>query len=392
MSALDERILVLDGAMGTMIHQAPLSIDTDYQGKENCPEILNFTRPDVILDIHRQYLEAGADIIETNTFGGASIALADNHLEDRAFEVNRAAAAIARQAADEFATATKPRFVAGSIGPTNKDLNITGKTTFSALRAAYYEQARGLVAGGADLLLIETAFDTGSVKAGLLAVDQLSGELGIRIPVIVSVTIERNGTMLGGQPIDALYTSVSTADLLAVGMNCATGPDLMTDHIRTLNELSRFRISCYPNAGLPNAEGKFGETPESLAAQLDKFAAHGWLNIVGGCCGTTPAHIRAIAEMAAARRPRPLRAPDHRARYSGVEMVEAEDSNRPLIVGERTNVIGSRAFKAMVAEEKWEEASEIARQQVKKGAHIVDVCLQSSDRVEMNDMPRSTGS
>ncbi len=216
---------------------------------------------------------------------------------------------------------------------------------------------------------------------------KLRRELGIPIPVIASVTIERNGTMLGGQPIDALYASIANNDLLAIGMNCATGPDLMTDHIRSLHEMSRFRVSCYPNAGLPNADGKFGETPDSLAAQLEKFIDHGWLNLVGGCCGTTPAHIQAIAQMAAGKRPRAHQAPSHRAYYSNKELVEAEDSNRPLIVGERTNVIGSRLFKNMIAEEKWEEATEIARWQIKNGAHIVDVCLQSSDRDEMKDIP-----
>jgi len=384
---LEQRVLVLDGAMGTMIHAAPLSVETDYLGRENCPEILNVTRPDVIQDIHCQYLEAGADIIETNTFGGAPIALADNKLDDRAYELNFTAAKLAREAADRFSTPAKPRFVAGSMGPTNKDLNITGTATFEQLRSGYYLQAKGLVEGGADFLLIETCFDTGSLKAGLVAVDQLRRDLGVEIPTVASVTIERTGTMLGGQPIDALYASVANHDLLAVGLNCATGPDLMTDHIRTLSEMSSHRISCYPNAGLPNAEGKFGETPDSLAAQLEKFANHGWLNIVGGCCGTTPAHIRAIAQMIEGKRPRQIPGRKHRAYFSGVELVEAEESNRPLLVGERTNVIGSRLFKNMVAEEKWEEATDIARRQVRNGAHVIDVCLQSTDRDELGDIP-----
>src|SRR5262249_32213920 len=244
-AALEDRILVFDGAMGTMIHGAPLSIDADYLGRENCPEILSVTRPDVIRGIHCAYLEAGADIVETNSFGGASVALKDNKLDDRAYELNFAAAKIARQAADEFSTPAKPRFVAGSMGPTNKDLNITATASFPQMRDAYYEQAKALVEGGVDFLLIETCFDTGSLKAGLLAVQRLRRELGFPVPVIVSVTIERNGTMLGGQPIDALYASVANNDLLAIGMNCATGPDLMTDHIRTLHEMSSFRTSCY---------------------------------------------------------------------------------------------------------------------------------------------------
>jgi 5-methyltetrahydrofolate--homocysteine methyltransferase len=385
--ALDNRILVIDGAMGTMIHQVPLSIETDYEGRENCPEILVVTRPDVIGGIHRAYLDAGADIIETDTFGGTGLVLAEFQLQDRAYELNFAAAKVARQAADEFSTPSKPRFVAGSIGPTTKDLNITNTITFPVLHDAYYQQAKALMEGGADFLLIETCFDTGSVKAALLAVQKLRRKLGIPVPVIASVTIERNGTMLGGQPIDALYASIANNDLLAIGMNCATGPDLMTDHIRTLHEMSSFRISCYPNAGLPNSEGKFGETPESLAAQLEKFIDHGWLNLVGGCCGTTPDHIRAIAQMAEGKKPRAIQASSHRAYYSNKELVEAEDSNRPLIVGERTNVIGSRLFKNLIAEEKWEEATEIARWQIRNGAHVVDVCLQSSDRDEIKDIP-----
>ncbi len=373
--------------MGTMIHQAPLSLETDYEGHENCPEILVATRPDVIGGIHRAYLEAGADIVETDTFGGTAVVLAEFQLQDRAYELNYKAAKLAREIADAMSTPEKPRFVAGSMGPTTKDLNVTATITFTRLRDAYYEQAKALVEGGADFLLIETAFDTGSLKAGLLAVEKLRRDLGVEIPVVASVTIERNGTMLAGQPIDALYASIANHDLLAIGMNCATGPDLMTDHIRTLHEISVFPISCYPNAGLPNAEGKFGETPESLAAQLEKFADHGWLNLVGGCCGTTPDHIRAIARMIDGKAPRALKPSPHRAYYSNKELVEAEDSNRPLIVGERTNVIGSRLFKNMIAEEKWEEATEIARWQIRNGAHVVDVCLQSSDRDEIKDIP-----
>ncbi|MGI8742245.1 MAG: methionine synthase [Bryobacteraceae bacterium] len=373
--------------MGTMIHQEPLSIETDFLGRENCPEILAITRPDLIKGIHRAYLEAGADIVETDTFGGTSVVLAEFNLQDRTHELNVAAARLARQAADELSTPGKPRFVAGSMGPTTKDLNITSTITFEKIRDNYYEQAKALLEGGVDILLLETAFDTGSLKAGLIAIERLRRELGFPIPVMASVTIERNGTMLGGQPIDALYASIANHDLLSIGMNCATGPDLMTDHIRTLHEICTTRISCYPNAGLPNSDGKFGETPESLAAQLEKFADHGWLNIVGGCCGTTPAHIRAIAEMAASRPPRMPKPSPHRAYYSNKELVEAEESNRPLIVGERTNVIGSRLFKNLIAQEKWEESSEIARWQIRNGAHVVDVCLQSSDRDEINDIP-----
>ncbi|MGC4053034.1 MAG: vitamin B12 dependent-methionine synthase activation domain-containing protein [Paludibaculum sp.] len=229
--------------------------------------------------------------------------------------------------------------------------------------------------------------DTRTIKAALLAINQLSKELGRRIPVVVSGTIEPMGTMLAGQTADAFYTSIAHADLLAVGLNCATGPEFMTDHIRTIHELSKTRVSCYPNAGLPNEEGKYDTTPTSLASQLEKFVDHGWLNIIGGCCGTTPAHIQAIAQMVEKKSPRGTAQSTHKTYFSGIEMVEAEDSNRPLIVGERTNVIGSRLFKNLVAAEQWEEATDIARRQVRNGAHIIDVCLQSSDREEINDIP-----
>jgi 5-methyltetrahydrofolate--homocysteine methyltransferase len=383
---LDERVLIFDGGMGSMLHQVPLSIETDYLGCENCPEILVATRPDVIRDIHMAYFEAGADAVETDSFGGARMTLSENHLQNRVYELNYKAAQIAREAADRFATGGRPRFVAGSMGPTTRNINVTRTATFEDFRTDYYEQAKALVEGGADFLAIETCFDTSALKAGLVAVDRLRHELGVAIPVVASVTIEKNGTMLAGQAVDALYASIESHDLLAIGMNCGTGPDLMTDHIRTLNQMSSHRVSCYPNAGIP-VEGKFPETPSSLAAQLERFLERGWLNIVGGCCGTTPAHIRAIAQVAAGKRPRQTPGRPHRTYFSGIDLVEAEESNRPLIVGERTNVIGSRMFKRLVAEEKWEEATDIAVRQAKNGAQIVDVCLQSADRDEALDIP-----
>ena len=386
--ALATRILVLDGAMGTMLQQRNLSA-ADFGGPalEGCNENLVKTRPDVVLDIHREYLKAGADIIETNTFGGTSVVLAEYHLQDHAYELNYTAAKLARQAADEFSTSAKPRWVLGSMGPTTKAITVTGGITFRQLEENYYQQAKALADGGADILVLETCQDTRNVKAGLLSIQRVMREAGRKIPVMVSGTIEPMGTMLAGQSADAFLSSISHVDLLSVGLNCATGPEFMTDHIRTLSDLAATRISCYPNAGLPNEEGKYLETPQSLAEQLERFANHGWLNLVGGCCGTTAAHIRAIAQMAEGKKPRVPKAPAHRAWYSGIELVEAEDSNRPLIVGERTNVIGSRAFKKLIAGEKWEQAAEIARQQVKNGAHIVDVCLQSTDRDELNDIP-----
>jgi 5-methyltetrahydrofolate--homocysteine methyltransferase len=385
--SLRSRILILDGAMGTML-QSYRPTAADYGGArlENCNENLCRTHPEWVLEIHRGYLEAGADIIETNSFQGSPVVLAEFGLEADAHALNALAARLARQAADEFATAAKPRFVAGSMGPTTKSLSLRGDVTFDQLRDSYYIQAKALIEGGVDLLMLETGFDTRNIKAGLIAIQKLEGEIGERIPVMVSGTIERWGAMLAGQHVDAFYASVAHADLFAIGLNCATGPDMMTDHIRTLAQMATVPVSCHPNAGLPNEEDQYLETPESLAAQMEKFVQHGWLNIVGGCCGTTPAHIRAIAQMTEGRTPHRVNPPSHRAYYSGIELVEAEESNRPLIVGERTNVIGSRLFKQMIAEEKWEEASEIARWQVRNGAHIVDVCLQSSDREEWKDI------
>src|SRR5271163_4328610 len=373
--------------MGTMLQQCDLTA-ADFGGAalEGCNENLVRTRPDVVLDIHRKYFAAGSDIVETNSFGSAPIVLAEYGLANDAHELNVLAAKLARQAADEFSVAGRPRFVAGSVGPTTKAITVTGGITFEGLREAYYVQAKGLVEGGVDLLLVETCQDTRNIKAALLAIQQLSREIGAEVPVIVSVTIEPMGTMLAGQTVEAMWASLRHAKPLAFGMNCATGPEFMTDHIRTLSQLSSEFVSCYPNSGLPNEEGRYLETPTSLASQLEKFANHGWLNLVGGCCGTTEKHIQAIAQMVEGKKPRQRPAETHRAVYSGIETIEADEQTRPLLVGERTNVIGSRLFKNLVAEEKWEEASEIARRQVRGGAHVVDVCLQSTERDEKKDI------
>src|SRR5579862_7747219 len=384
---MGQRVLVLDGAMGTMLQQRDLSAK-DFGGAalEGCNEVLVRTRPDVVLDIHRKYFAAGADIVETDTFGGTPLVLGEYGLSAEAYELNKKAAELARQAAGEFAKPGRPKFVAGSMGPTTKAITVTGGVTFEGLRENYYVQAKGLIEGGADLLLVETCQDTRNIKAALLAVEKLGHEIGQKVPVIVSVTIEPMGTMLAGQTVEAMWASLKHAKPLAFGMNCATGPEFMTDHIRTLSGATGEFVSCYPNAGLPDEEGKYLETPTSLAAQLEKFVDHGWLNLVGGCCGTTEKHIAAIAQMVDGKKPRARPAEAHRAVYSGIETVEADESTRPLLVGERTNVIGSRLFKNLVAEEKWEEASEIARRQVKGGAHIVDVCLQSTERDEKRDI------
>ncbi|HEX5226659.1 MAG TPA: methionine synthase [Bryobacteraceae bacterium] len=385
---LAERILVVDGAMGTMLQQRHLSA-ADFGGAafEGCHEHLVRTRPDVVLDIHRAYLAAGADIIETNSFGGTRLVLAEYGLADAARALNFEAARLARQAANEFATLTRPRFVAGAMGPTTKAISVTGGVTFPDLVDNFYEQARALVEGGVDVLLLETCQDTRTVKAALVAIDKLRRERGTRIPVMVSGTIESAGTMLAGQAADAFCASLAHADLLSIGLNCATGPEAMTDHLRMIAEMLPVAVSCYPNAGLPDEDGLYRMTPEELARQLERFVDRGWLNLMGGCCGTTDAHIRAIAQMADGKRPRQKPAPSHRACFSGIDLVEADENNRPLIVGERTNVIGSRAFKNLISQENWEEATEVARRQVKNGAHVIDVCLQSTERDEIRDVP-----
>jgi 5-methyltetrahydrofolate--homocysteine methyltransferase len=385
---LAERILVLDGATGTAIQERNLTAE-DFGGPhlEGCNENLVFTRPDVVLDIHRGYLEAGADIIETNTFGSTAIVLAEYGLQDLVYEQNETAARIARQAALELSTANRPRFVAGSMGPTTKAISVTGGVTFDQLVEAFHDQAAGLVAGGADILILETAQDTRNVKAGLIGIHRLFDELGLKVPVMVSGTIEAMGTMLAGQTAEAFVASLMHADLLSIGLNCATGPEFMTDHIRSIAGLAETRVSCIPNAGLPNEDGIYLETPESLAVTLERFVDHGWINLVGGCCGTTAAHIRRLSQMVEGKRPRAC-GKHHRTLFSGIDFVEASDDQRPLIVGERTNEVGSRKFKRLITEEKYEEAAEIARQQVKGGAQICDVNLQNADRDELYDIDR----
>jgi 5-methyltetrahydrofolate--homocysteine methyltransferase len=375
-SLLNERILVLDGAMGTMIQQRNLTA-ADFGGPqfEGCNEHLVLTRPDVIRDIHRQYFTAGADIVETDTFGATPLVLAEYGLADKCREINIAAVKLAREAGTGF--------VAGSMGPTTKAITVTGGVTFQQLIENFYTQAAALIKGGADLLLVETCQDTRNTKAALIGINLV----GVKIPVIVSGTIEPMGTMLCGQAADAFVASLQHVDLLAIGLNCATGPEFMTDHIRTIHEMATTAVSCYPNAGLPDEEGRYGETPTSLAASLERFVKNGWLNIVGGCCGTTPEHIRNIAQMVAGKAPRRFRAQRH-SYYAGIELIEATDDDRPLIIGERTNEVGSRAFKRLITEEKFEEASEIARAQVKSGAHIIDINLENTDRDELADIDR----
>lgn len=325
---LKERILVLDGAMGTMIQRHNLQ-ESDFRGErfKNHPyplkgnnDILCLTRPDIIKDIHRQYFEVGADIAETNTFSGTRIAQADYHLEEVVYELNVQAARIAREVADEMTRKEphKPRFVAGAMGPTNKtaslspDVNNPGyrAITFDQLKDAFKEQARGLIDGGADLLLLETIIDTLNVKAALFAIEELFDEIGRTLPVMVSGTItDASGRTLSGQTTEAFLISVSHVPLLSIGLNCALGAKALRPYLQVLNEQAPFFVSAYPNAGLPNEFGHYDQTPEEMGQQIKEFLDEGLVNIIGGCCGTTPDHIKVIAQLAAKYKPRKIEIP-----------------------------------------------------------------------------------
>ncbi|WNF38005.1 methionine synthase [Bacillaceae bacterium IKA-2] len=383
---LQKHILVLDGAMGTMLQNANLTA-ADFGGDEfeGCNEYLNFTAPSVIENIHEAYLEAGADIIETNTFGATNIVLADYDLENLAEELNEKAAKIAKAATKKYSTETWPRYVAGSMGPTTKALSVTGGATFDDLVEAYRQQAVGLLKGGVDILLLETSQDTRNVKAAYLGIEKAFKLLSTKVPLIISGTIEPMGTTLAGQNIEAFYLSIEHMKPAVVGLNCATGPEFMQDHIRSLAELSSTAVICFPNAGLPDEEGHYHESPEMLARKLKQFVEKGWVNVVGGCCGTTPDHIRAIRDAVHDMKPRQASA-EHPHALSGIEPLIYDETMRPLFVGERTNVIGSKKFKMLIKEKKFEEASEVARAQVKKGAHIIDICLADPDSEEVEDM------
>jgi 5-methyltetrahydrofolate--homocysteine methyltransferase len=323
---LKERILIIDGAMGTMIQRHTLT-EADFRGEKfkdhshplkGNNDVLSITRPDIIKDIHRQYLAAGADIIETNTFSGTTIAQADYHLQDFVYELNFESARIAKEVADEFTRQDpdKPRFVAGAMGPTNKTASLSPEVnnpgfravTFDQLAVAFKEQARALIEGGADLLLLETIIDTLNVKAALFAIQELFEELGREVPVMVSGTItDASGRTLSGQTTEAFLISVSHVPLLSIGLNCALGASALRPYLQVLNEKAPFFVSAYPNAGLPNEFGQYDQTPAEMAAQVEEYLKEGLVNFLGGCCGTTPDHIRQIAALAAKYAPRKIK-------------------------------------------------------------------------------------
>lgn len=390
---LSERILVLDGAMGTMIQQYNLS-EEDYRGERFAQwphplkgnnDLLVLTQPHIIEEIHRKYLEAGADILETNTFNSQRVSMADYHMEELVYELNVEAARLARKAADQFTERTphKPRFVAGSIGPTNRtaslspDVNRPGyrAITFDELVDAYYEQVAGLVEGGVDILLVETIFDTLNAKAALYAIRRyFKDHHREMLPIMVSGTITDNsGRTLSGQTVEAFLYSLSHIPLLSIGLNCALGARQMQPYLADLARHAEFHISAHPNAGLPNAFGQYDETPEMMRAQIREFLQGNLVNIIGGCCGTTPEHIRLIAEEAARYKPRPLPKLPHYLKLSGLEPMVVRPEVNFVNIGERTNVTGSRQFARLIREGNYQKALEIARQQVENGAQIIDV-------------------
>ncbi|NOZ78025.1 MAG: dihydropteroate synthase [Acidobacteria bacterium] len=344
----------------------------DYGGERlaGCNEALVLNAPDAVLRLHRFYLEAGADIVETDTFGASPVVLAEYGLEDRAREINLRAAKLAREAADAFATSGRPRWVAGSMGPTTKSLTLIGGITFGALVAAYRIQAEGLAEGGADVLLIETSQDPLNLKAALIACrDAAPG-----MPVAVSATIEPGGTTLGGQTIEAVAVMVEPWRPLWIGINCSTGPGPMREHVRALAAMSPAFLSVVPNAGMPDESGRYTETPEHMAAILDSFAAQGWINILGGCCGTTDAHIRALRAVADSHAPR--RPADYEPSWAaGGIAVPLRQERPPTLVGERTNALGSRRFRELLDAGRFAEAASVGRQQARRGAHLLDLCV-----------------
>ena len=394
---LKERILILDGAMGTMIQRFKFE-EQDYRGErfqshpldlKNNNEALMLVRPDVIEDIHRAYLAAGADIIETNTFNACSVSMADFGMEDLVVEMNLTAARLAKNAAAAYSTPYKPRFVAGALGPQTRsatvmvDANHPEKRNadFDTLRDAYYEQAKALLDGGVDLLLCETTFDTLNLKAALFAIQQLFDDTGKKVPIMASLTItDLAGGNLSGQDVASMWNSISHVPLLSVGLNCALGPQEMRPFIEELSQIAPVYVSAYPNAGLPDPmlETGFPETPESLAPQLREWAENGWLNIVGGCCGTTDAHIRAIADAVEGLKPRAVPKLPRITRSNGTQMFTWRSDIRFVNVGERSNVTGSPKFKKLILEGNYEAALTIAQQQVDNGAQIIDINMDEA--------------
>ena len=405
---LQQRILILDGAMGTMIqryklteeHYRGITLYGDYTGKrqtfashpvdvKGCNDLLLLTQPHVIGGIHRQYLEAGADILETCTFNSTSVSMADYEMQHLAYELNVAGAKLARGLCDEFGTRDKPRFVAGVLGPTGRtasispDVNDPGarNVTFDELVESYAEAVRGLLDGGADMLMVETIFDTLNAKAALFAIERHFEQQGVRVPIMISGTItDASGRTLSGQTTEAFWNSLSHARPLSIGLNCALGAELMRPYVEEMARVANCYVSAHPNAGLPNplSETGYDETPETTARLVKEFATSGFLNIAGGCCGTSPAHIKAIAEALKDVPPRRIPDIEKKLRLSGLEPFNVGDDSLFVNVGERANVTGSARFKCLILEGRYDEALEVARQQVETGAQVIDINMDEA--------------
>ena len=390
--SLNQRILILDGAMGTMIQSYELE-EADYRGERFADwssllkgnnDLLTLTQPKIIRDIHKAYLDVGADIVETNTFNANAVSMADYGMEDLVFELNKSSAEIARSITDEISLKTpdKPRFVAGVLGPTSRtaslspDVNDPGfrNITFNQLVEIYSESTRGLIAGGADLILIETIFDTLNAKAAIFAVKNVFDELGEELPIMISGTItDASGRTLSGQTTEAFWNSLSHANPVSIGLNCALGPKELRQYVEILSNISNCHVSAHPNAGLPNEFGEYDESPEDVAAEIEEWAKQGFLNIVGGCCGTSPGHIKAIADAVAVHSPRQIPELSIQCQLAGLEPFNISAESLFINVGERTNVTGSARFKRLIMEGEYEAALQVARQQVESGAQVIDI-------------------
>ena len=394
-SILEQRILVLDGAMGTMIQEYRLQ-ETDFRGErfqahthsqKGNNDLLTLSQPTIIETIYRKYVEAGADIISTNTFNSNRISMSDYGMENLVYELNYEAAKLAKSVTTHYTTSSKPLFVAGAIGPTNKTLSMSPKVedagyreiSFEQLATVYAEQVEALMAGGVDVLLVETIFDTLNAKAAIYAIQDVFARLGKEIPIMISGTLlDKSARTLSGQTLEAFVISVSHAKPLAIGLNCSTGASDMLPHIIELGKLTDTFVSAYPNAGFPNELGKYDETPQQMSNQIEEFLSHQAVNIIGGCCGTTPEHITRFAQLAASATPHQRTTLEPFTRLSGLEPMVIKKENNFVNIGERTNVAGSKKFARLIADKKYEEAIQIARQQVEGGAQIIDICMDDA--------------
>ncbi|WP_288405521.1 homocysteine S-methyltransferase family protein, partial [uncultured Acinetobacter sp.] len=400
---LAKRILIIDGAMGTMIQRHKLE-EADYRGERFADwahdlkgnnDLLVLTQPQIIQGIHEAYLEAGADIIETNSFNGTRVSMSDYHMEELVPEINREAARLAKAACEKYSTPDKPRFVAGVLGPTSRTCSISPdvnnpafrNVTFDELKNNYIEATHALIEGGSDIILIETVFDTLNCKAAIFAVKEVFKQIGRELPLMISGTItDASGRTLTGQTAEAFWNSVRHGDLLSIGFNCALGADAMRPHVKTISDVADTFVSAHPNAGLPNAFGEYDETPEQTAAFLKEFAESGLINITGGCCGTTPDHIRAIYNAVKDIQPRSVPETVPACRLSGLEPFNIYDDSLFVNVGERTNVTGSKKFLRLIREEQFAEALEVAQQQVEAGAQIIDINMDEGMLDSQNAM------